>query len=101
MITKIQAQQLIKIIANHLEYTDVQVTHIGEFDEKGWKHADSLLTIDSNVGRVVIWNDDINWYPKESMTAKVTTGVFKAYRFLRVLNIIKDKDEKPLDCKRS
>ena len=79
VITEERAIVLIKTICPHFEHTAFKITHIGEYDQYGWKHNDSKCTIDSNVGRVVIWEDNIHYY---KFDAKPISGAFTAFRLL-------------------
>lgn len=90
VLTNEQALKVIHFICPHYKTVAIKVIHCGEFDAKGWKHADSVQTIDfighHGEERIVIWKDDIKYY--YGSTAKVASGVFSAYKYLHALNFI-------------
>jgi hypothetical protein len=80
VLTEERVKTLFVAVCPHFEHTAFKITHIGPFDENGERHIGAKAVIVSDVGRIVIWEDDIKYY--KGMHASVINGAFTAFRLL-------------------
>ena len=80
VLTEERAKTLFIAVCPHFEHTAFKITHIGAFDENGERHIGAKAVLVSDVGRIIIWEDDIKYY--KGMHAAVISGAFTAFRLL-------------------
>ncbi|MCK4665072.1 MAG: hypothetical protein KAT68_19545 [Bacteroidales bacterium] len=77
-----QIKEFIRTICPHLKHREIKIEHIGEYDSDGFRHIDSLFTLQFNENQqITIWKNGLKYYP--SGISEETDSQFAAYKILK------------------